>query len=394
MRVLLFTGKGGVGKTTAAAGTAVLAARRGLKTLVLSTDAAHSLGDALATPAGPEPLEIEGGLFAQQVDAQRRFERSWGEVRDYLLAVLDTVGVDALAAEELTVLPGAEEVLALLAVRDQVRSSRWDLVVVDCAPTAETLRLLALPEALGWYMDRVFPIERRVVRSLRPVLGRVAGVPMPRDQVFDAVGRLHEQLADVRAVLTDGGTSVRLVLTPEAVVVAEARRTLTSLALFGYRVDGVVANRVFPEGGSDAWLAGWVRAQADQLAEVESSFAPLPVLRAPYRAAEPVGLDALHELAEEMYGDSDPFAPPPATAPLDVERSGDEFVLTLALPFADRDAMELVRTGDDLVLTVGSYRRVLALPSALRRCTVAGAALRDGRLRVRFEPDPKLWMGP
>jgi arsenite-transporting ATPase len=217
---------------------------------------------------------------------------------------------------------------------------------------------------------------------------------MPRDQVFEAVGRLHEQLADVREVLTDTGTSVRLVLTPESVVVAEARRTLTSLSLFGYRVDGVVANRVFPQGGRDPWLAGWVRAQAEQLAEVVTSFAPLPVLRAPYRPAEPVGVDALHDLAEETYAGTDPFAPPPAAPALDVERSGEEFVLTLALPFADRDAMELVRTGDDLVLTVGSYRRVLALPSALRRCTVAGAALRDGRLRVRFEPDPSLWMGP
>lgn len=237
MRVLLFTGKGGVGKTTAAAGTAALAARRGLKTLVLSTDAAHSLADALAVRAGPEPAEVDGGLYVQQVDTQRRFEQSWSAVREYLLAVLDTAGVDALAAEELTVLPGAEEVLALLEVRDQVGSGRWDVVVVDCAPTAETLRLLALPDALGWYMERVFPIERRVVRSLRPVLGRVAGVPMPRDHVFDAMERLYAELGEVRSVLTDARTSVRLVLTPEAVVVAEARRTLTSLSLFGYRVD-------------------------------------------------------------------------------------------------------------------------------------------------------------
>src|SRR5690348_12999252 len=253
MRVLLFTGKGGVGKTTAAAGTAALAARRGLKTLVLSTDAAHSLADALAVPAGPEPAEVEGGLYVQQVDTQRRFEQSWSAVRDYLLTVLDAAGVDALAAEELTVLPGAEEVLALLEVRDQVRSGLWDVVVVDCAPTAETLRLLALPDALGWYVERVFPVERRVVKSLRPVLGRVAGVPMPRDQVFDAMERLHAELAEVRTVLTDARTSVRLVLTPEAVVVAEARRTLTSLSLFGYRVDAVVANRVFPADGADAW---------------------------------------------------------------------------------------------------------------------------------------------
>jgi arsenite-transporting ATPase len=394
MRVLLFTGKGGVGKTTAAAGTAVMAARRGLKTLVLSTDSAHSLADALGVVSGPEPVEAADGLFVQQVDTQLRFQRAWGEVRDYLLTVLDSAGVDAVAAEELTVLPGADEVLALLEVRDQVRSSRWDLVVVDCAPTAETLRLLALPESLGWLVQRVFPPERQVARSLRPVLGRVAGLPMPRDGVVDALARLSAELAEVRTVLTDPGTSIRLVLTPEAVVVAEARRTLTSLSLFGYRVDAVVANRVFPSGGdADAWREGWVAAQSRRLVEVEESFAPIAVLRAPYCDAEPVGADALFALAEQLYSGVDPFAEPAADTTVDVERSGDEFVLTIALPFAERDTMELVRSGDELVLTVGPSRRVLALPAALRRCTVAGAALRDGVLRIRFEPDPALWMG-
>src|SRR5512135_457183 len=185
MRVLLFTGKGGVGKTTASAATATLAAERGRKTLVLSTDPAHSLADALGCVLGPEPTEVDTGLCGMQVDAQLRFEQTWREVQSYLLAVLEKAGVDALQAEELTVLPGAEEVLALLEVRNQVASGRWDVVVVDCAPTAETLRLLALPEALGWYVERVFPVERRVVRSLRPVLNRVAGVPMPQDRVFD-----------------------------------------------------------------------------------------------------------------------------------------------------------------------------------------------------------------
>ncbi len=391
MRLLLFTGKGGVGKTTVAAGTAALAAARGRKTLVLSTDAAHSLGDAFGRDvSGPDPTELDTGLYVQQVDAQRRFEQSWREVQDYLLSVLSTAGVDPIEAEELTVLPGAEEVLALLEVRDQVRSGRWDLVVVDCAPTAETLRLLALPDALGWYMDRVFPLERRLMRSLRPVLGRVAGVPMPRDRVFDAVERLHGELREVRDVLTGPDASVRLVLTPESVVVAEARRTLTSLSLYGYRVDAVVANRVFPPG-DDPWRAGWVATQAEQLADVASSFAPLPVFRAAYGAGEPVGLRALVELAERTYGEADPFAAPTGEEAVAVERSGDEFVLSLALPLASREATDLVRIGDELVVTVGAHRRVLALPSALRRCQVAGAALRDGRLRVRFEPDPEHW---
>ncbi|MDX6275632.1 MAG: arsenite/tail-anchored protein-transporting ATPase [Frankiales bacterium] len=392
MRVLLFTGKGGVGKTTVSAATAAVAAARGLKTLVISTDPAHSLADALGVAAGPEPTQVDTGLYVQQVDAQLRFEQSWREVQSWLLSVLDAAGVDPIAAEELTVLPGAEEVLALLEMRHQMAAGIWDLVIVDCAPTAETLRLLALPEAFGWYVERVFPVERRVVRALRPALSRWTKVPMPQDHVFDAVTRLHGELAEVRSVLSDPmRASVRLVLTPESVVVAEARRTLTSLSLYGYRVDGVVANRVFPAAEGDAWRAGWVKAQAEQLAEIRSSFDPLPLRLAPYLAAEPVGLEALTAFGAELYGDSDPFSTPTGPDLLEVERTGDGYVLSIALPLADRREVDLARHGDELLLTVGGRRRSLALPSALRRCTVEGAALRDGRLRVRFEPDPDQW---
>jgi arsenite-transporting ATPase len=391
VRVLLFTGKGGVGKTTASAATATLAAGRGLKTLVMSTDPAHSLADAVDSALGPEPTEIDAGLYGQQIDAQRAFERSWREVQDYLTSVLDRSGIDPVAAEELTVLPGAEEVMALLEVRAQVTSGRWDLVVVDCAPTADTLRLLALPEALSWYMDRVFPVGRRVARALRPVLSRTTSLPVPHDRVFEAVERLHLELSEVRALLTDQERStVRLVLTPEAVVVAEARRTLTSLSLYGYRVDGVVANRVFPAGG-DAWRAGWVAAQAIQLDEVRQSFAPLPVWLSPYRAGEPVGLEELAAFGAEAYGPADPLALPPARDLISVTRTEDGFDLGLDLPLADKRDLDLVRKGDELVITVGSRRRVLALPSALRRCDVSGATLLDGRLLVSFVPDPDQW---
>ncbi len=385
MRVLLFTGKGGVGKTTAAAATATLAATRGLKTLVLSTDAAHSLGDAFDAELGNEPTELDPGLYAQQVDGQRRFEQTWREIQDYLLSVLDQAGVDRIEAEEITVLPGAEEVLALLEVRRQVADGPWDLVVVDCAPTAETLRLLALPEALTWYMDRVWPVERRMVKTLRPVLTRMTGMPMPEGRVFDAVERLYAELREVRAALVDPArTSVRLVLTPEAVVVAESRRTLTTLSLFGYRVDGVIANRVFPPGGNDTWRAGWVAAQAEQLAEVDASFAPLPVYRSPYRASEPVGLAELAAFAAAAYGDSDPFVVPDGPEPMTLDRDGAGYRLSLALPLADRSAVDLMRKGDELVLTVAGHRRVLSLPTALRDTTVTGAQLLDGRLAVSF----------
>jgi arsenite-transporting ATPase len=392
MRVLLFTGKGGVGKTTTAAATAALAASRGLKTLVLSTDPAHSLADALDVPLGPEPTLVETGLSAMQVDAQGAFERSWREVQDYLRGVLERAGVDALQADELTVLPGAEEVLALLELRRQAASGLYDLVVVDCAPTGETLRLLALPEALRWYVEKVFPVHRRAMRAVRPLLSRVAAVP--QDGVFEAVARLHAELTGVRELLTAPGTSVRLVLTPEAVVVAEARRTLTSLALYGYRVDGLVANRVLPATSSDPWVAGWVEAQARQLAGVRTDAAPLPVLESPYAAGEPVGHQALLAFATTLYGESDPTEVVETADLVQVTRDADGFLLSLALPLARLDDLDLARSGDDLVVTLAGHRRLLALPSALQRCDVAGARLVDGRLVVRFEPDPALWRTP
>ncbi len=391
-RVLLFTGKGGVGKTTAAAATAAAAAARGSKTLVLSTDPAHSLADALGTPLSGTPTEVDTGLYALQVDTQAAFERTWRDVQGYLLGLLERAGVDALQAEELTVLPGAEEVLALLEVTRQITTGPWDLVVVDCAPTGETLRLLALPEALSWYVERVFPAQRRALRAVRPLLSRVSGPAVPRDDLFDAVERLHRELLQVRAVLTAPSTSVRVVLTPEAVVVAEARRTLTSLALYGYRVDALIANRVFPTASDEPFLAGWAAAQAEQLAVVRADAGALPVLESPYRPAEPVGLRALTELGQELYGGADPAHGADGADLVEVARTADGFALSLSLPLARREDLSLSRSGDELVVTVAGHRRVLALPSALRRCRVAGAVLADGRLQVRFEPDPALWM--
>lgn len=384
MRILLFTGKGGVGKSTVAAGTAALAASQGLKTLVLSTDAAHSLADAFGATVGSDPTEVADGLFVQQVDAQLRFEQSWAEIQGYLLSVLDVAGVDRVAAEELTVIPGAEEVLALLELRLHALSGRWDLIVVDCAPTAETLRLLALPEALGWYMERVLPMERRVIKALKPVLTRAAGVPMPGDSVFDAIERLHAELDQVHALLAGPEASVRLVMTPETVVLAEARRSYTSLSLFGYRVDGVVANRIFPPDGADDWRAGWVMAQDAVLAQVDQSFAGLPIWRSEYRAREPVGVAALTALAEEVYAGSDPLAKPTGHGPYRVDRTADGALLRLSLPFVTRAEVGLARNGDELVVTVGSYRRLLTLPAGLARLRVAGARVEAGELRVRF----------
>lgn len=257
-RVLLFTGKGGVGKTTAAAATATLAAGRGLKTLIISTDTAHSLSDALA--AGPG--EITPGLHLHQVDTQKTLERHWGELQDYARGVLVELGLDQITSEEITVLPGAEEIIALLELREHARAGRWDVIVVDCAPTAETLRLLALPEALDWHVNRLMPVGRKLVRLAAPFVRSVARVSAPGEDVMSAGERFHRGLMEVRELLTGDHASVRLVLTPESVVLAEARRTLTSLSLYGYRVDAVIANRVFPARAPTSGApGGWRRSR-------------------------------------------------------------------------------------------------------------------------------------
>jgi arsenite-transporting ATPase len=404
LRIVLFTGKGGVGKTTTSAATALRLADRGLKTLLLSTDAAHSLADALAVPLSGEPTEVAVGLHAVQIDTQRRFEAAWHDVQRYLVELLAQGGVDPITAEELTVLPGIDEVLALLAVRELAASGKWDVLVVDCAPTAETLRLLALPEALGWYLQRVFPVHRKLARGMRPLtamLGR--GGAIPPEAAFDAIVRLAAELASVQAMLADPEvTSVRLVLTPEAVVTAEARRTFTALALYGYRVDEVVANRVFPAddaSAASAWQQSWVSAQSEQLNAIRDSFAGLPVRGASYLPAEPVGAKALRVVAGDLYGDlpgDDPAAIGLGGQLLTVEAAAtvdgeQEFVMTMLLPLAARGEVDASRSGDELVVTVSGHRRVLTLPSVLRRCQVIDGTVADGRLVLRFRPDPQYW---
>jgi arsenite-transporting ATPase len=386
---LLFTGKGGVGTTTVAAATAALLAQRGQKTLVLSTE--PSLAEALGEPVGPEPREVDGGLAALRIDPQRRLQASWRTVLNYLASFGSGSGsgsfgsgLGAVAEQESTVLPGAADVLALLELRDLTVGGKWDAVVVDGPASAAMVRLLALPETLNWYVRRAFPIEERIARAMRS--------PGPADRLLDAATRLAAELAEIRAVLTDPArTGVRLVLTPESAALAETRRLATALATHGHRVGGVVANRVVPAGGSDPWRAEWAASQRGVLAEVHDCFPGVPVRQAAYRPAEPIGVAALLDLAHEVYGTDDPSLGGAAGPGSTVERDGSEYVLRLPLPFADRSDVELARSGDELVLTVAGERRLLTLPSGLRRCVAVGARLRNGTLAIRFRPDPTQW---
>jgi len=384
-RVLLFTGKGGVGKTTTAAATALRCADVGLRTIVLSTDPAHSLADAFDIALGPLAVEVAPNLFGQQLDAQDRLEDAWAEVQLYLLEVLSWAGLEGVEAEELSVLPGLDEVFALADIREHAESGEWDVVVVDCAPTAETLRLLTLPEVLSWYMERIFPTARRVSSVVSPVLSRVTSVPTPGDAVFGGLQRFYARLAGVRELLTDARrTSVRLVVNPERMVIAEAKRTYTYLSLFGYRVDGVVANRLLPDTVTDPWFDAWKDAQREHLRVIDEGFAPVPVLRVELAPEELVGIERLRAFGADLYGDEDPSGLLFEGDPLTVERRGAAMVLRLSLPGATKDDVDLAQHDDELLVRVGPYRRAIVLPDALRRRPVSGARVIDGALEIRF----------
>lgn len=395
MRVVLFTGKGGVGKTTVAAATAAHAARAGVKSLVLSTDAAHSLGEALDCRLAPDEVsEVEPGLWAQQVDAGRRLHRSWSAVQAYLDGALQALGVEPLDAAELSLLPGVQDVVTLLALRDQATRGPWDLVVVDCAPTAQTLRLLELPEAMTRLVDLMLPVPRAIARAAAPVVGRATGLPAPGREVGSSLLHLRSELAEALAVVRSASTSVRVVLTPESVVLAEARRILTALSLHDLIVDGVVVNRVVPDADASPWQRGWVRAQRAVLDEARASFAPLRLSTVPYLDAEPVGCDELAAVGRVLHGPDGVhalLADPDQPRPLRVETDGEDFVLALDLPQTQAADVDLARRGDDLLVAVAGHQRVVALPAVLRRCRVTSARIRGGVLRVRFVRDPEQW---
>lgn len=361
MRMLLFTGKGGVGKTTLAAATAAHLAVGGRKVLVVSADPAHSLGDVFGAPVGPEPSEVDTCLYAAHVDARGLVDRAWQAIRRELRGMLP--GLSDVDAAELTVLPGVDELLALTEVARLAAEGPWEVVVVDCGPTAETLRLLALPEALGGYLERLS-------------LGR---------QLAGRVGELRDLLVD------PARTSVRLVLTPERLVVAETRRTLAALALRGIPVDALIANRLVPparrwRGPAASWLRIRRAEQDAVLSELDVSMT-LPVSRVEHVAAEPVGVPALLTLAEELYGSSDPLdgTGPYATPLLSVRSVPGGYELTVALPLTDESTVDLTRVGDELAITVDGVRRLVALPVLLRRHEVTDAVTGPAGLVLRFE---------
>ena len=385
MRLLILAGTGGAGTTTVAAATAVRAARRGVKTLLLTPEPG-ALSPLRRPDDGPRrgddrrDGEVEPGLVLRTLDSRARGERAWAALEAPATALLGALGADPPQAEELTGLPGLDDLLTLLEIRDAAAAG-WDLVVVDAPALARTVRLLALPEAVVRGVDRALPLERRMLWAMgHGTSAWTDGLPRA---LVEAAERAQAEAGGLRELLADRGTSVRLVLPPQRAALDAAVAAWTGLSLHGLAVDGVVVNRLVPVG-DDPWLRERSRAQSAIAAEVEAVFAPLPVVRLGELAVPPTDAD---ELAALDTGD----LPTPAPAAWRVERDGDGYALLVPLPRARRPDLALARRGDELVLDVAGERRVLALPSVLRRCDVTGAVLRDGVLRVAFLPDPDLW---
>ena len=385
-RVLLFTGKGGVGKTTCAAATALECARRGHRTLVMSTDPAHSLADALDRPLGPEPAEVAPNLWAQEVDLYYSMRKYWGNMRALVRTVLRWQGADAVAAEELAALPGMGEGSALLWLDQFYRSGDYDVIVLDAAPTGETLTLLTLPQVTQWWLQKAFPLQKAAIRTVGFAVRKTTGVPL--DKSYEELDWLFGKLGEVQQVLQDPAvTSARLVMNPERMVIQEAKRAYTYLQLYGYGVDAAIVNRVMPEEGAGGVMARYVEAQAAYLKEIEETFAPLPVFHVPHVGREVFGLELLEEIGRGLYGERDPAEVFYAEQAFRVEHEGDAYVVALRVPYADAEEVEAEQFGDGLVVQIRNQRRNVLLPNFLAYYRLAGAAVEGGWLRARFVPD-------
>lgn len=388
-RILLFTGKGGVGKTTCAAATALRAARDGKKTLVISSDPAHSLADAVDEKLGPEPTEIVDNLFAQEVDLYYSMKKYWGNMRELMLTVFRWQGVEQVAAEELAALPGMNEGSVLLWLEQAVREDDYDLIVVDSAPTGETLTLLTLPQVTQWWLSKAFPFQKLAFKSVGFGIRKTTGIPL--DKGYDELEKIFEKLEAVRDVLSDHQTtSIRLVMNPEKMVIEEARRAYTYLQLYGYGVDSVIVNRVLPEDKipEDSLFSNYLTSQRTYLQDIHNSFAPLPILQVPHLGEEVFGAERLGRIAGGMYADHESTAVLHDEPTYEVKEQGDGYVMRIRLPFADEEDVDVRQFGDQLVVQVANQRRNYALPNFLSYYTVTDTTLAAGWLEVQFADVP------
>lgn len=385
MRIMLYTGKGGVGKTSIAAATALKCAKKGLKTLVVSTDAAHSLGDSLDIRLSPEPKEIRKNLWAQEIDSIHEVEQGWGKVQEYLTTLFTAKTVKDITTEELTVFPGIEDLLSLLRILKYYKEKTFDVIVIDCAPTGETLALLSFPEMLRWWMDKLFPIKRKAMKLMKPIAEPLLGVPMPSDNVMGEIENIYNQLDEMKQILSDRDiTSIRIVVNPEKMVIKEAQRSFTYLNIYNFNVDAIVVNRIIPDNVSDEYFKVWKDIQKKYREMIVDSFTPVPIYNAPLFEKEIVGLEILERLGDEIFKDEDPSRIFYNTRTQNVTKENDEYTLSIYMPSTDKKDLSLNQKADELIVKVGSIKRNITLPRTLLNYTVKGAKFENEILKVRF----------
>jgi len=374
MRLILFTGKGGVGKTTLSAATALLCAKKGYKTLVISTDAAHSLSDSFEVQLTNTATKIARDLFGREVNALEEIEKKWGDIKAYLTEFFASQGINSLEAEELSVFPGMEELFSLMEIRNYRKTREYDVVIVDCAPTGDTLRLLSAPEITNWYLKHIFPIQRTAAKAVRPVASRILPFPFPKDNIFEALKKLTLQLAEMKEILEDTqNTSIRLVINPEKMVIKEAQRAFTFFNLFGFSVDLIILNRVIPRQVEDPYFDQWKSIQEGYRRMIEEIFSPLPLLSLPLLSTEIFGLTLLEKIAETVYGSQDPSRIFFAQKPINIRKEDSRYIMTLHLPFVEKAGIDLTQKGEELIVKAGTFKRNILLPRVLLHYSVRGA---------------------
>ena len=385
-RTILYTGKGGVGKTSVAAATARRCAAAGLRTVVMSTDPAHSLSDSLEVELGSAPVRCGDGLWGQEVQAQEEMERHWEAVQDWMGDMLVERGIDRIAADELTVPPGMDELFSLLQIKRHHETGDFDAIVVDCAPTGETLRLLSFPDVASWWLEKVFPIERRLMSAARPFARTLLDVSLPTERVFDDVERLVVNLVAMNSILRDRATtSIRLVMNPDRMVIREAMRTYTYLNLYGYLTDAVVVNRVFPQEVDGGYFEGWRVHQQEQMELVRSAFSPVPILTAPFFEQEVAGAAMLDRLGDEVFRGHDAERLLYEDLAQQLVSSNGTATLRVPLPFAEKGDIDLKKIGLEVVVRVGGQKRTIVLPPTMATYRPRSAQFEDGALNVTFE---------
>lgn len=385
MRTILYTGKGGVGKTSLSAATAVRCAELGKRTVVLSTDAAHSLGDSLGVSIGTDLTPVTTNLQAIEIDVNVELATNWGKIQEFITRFLQARGFEEVMAEEFAVFPGMEELFSLLKLKEYHEKNLFDVAIIDCAPTGSTIRMLSMPDILRWYFEKVFNLHRRVVKAVKPFAERMAKVPLPTDEVFFSMQNLYRRIDGLRQILCDADqSSIRIVLNPEKMVIQESHRLYTYLSLFGFSVDSVYANKVFPSQVKNSYLSDWVEVQTRHLRSCIESFDPIPTLTAELFETEVVGVERLSRFARHIFGDADPSRVMFREKPIEIRKEKGNYVLLVKLPFLDEKELGIWIKGEVLIIQVKNFKRNFYLPRSLASRPLKEARYVDDRLKITF----------